>query len=42
MTLSIATLYYYAECHILFVVMLSVIRLGVIMLSVVVPNLSLN
>jgi hypothetical protein len=30
--------YYYAECHVLFTIMLSVIMLNVVMLSVVAPN----
>jgi hypothetical protein len=34
MTLSIATNYHYAECHDLFIVMLSVKMLSVVMLSV--------
>jgi hypothetical protein len=38
MTLSITMLSYYAECHILFTIMLNVIVLRVIMLSVIMLN----
>jgi hypothetical protein len=34
---SIASFCYYAECHILFIIMLNVIMLSVVMLSVVAP-----
>jgi hypothetical protein len=37
MTLSIALLCYYTECHILFTIMLNVVMLSVVMLSVVAP-----
>ncbi len=37
-TFIITTLYHYAECNILFIVMLNVIMLSVIMLSFVAPN----
>ena len=35
MTVSLTTLFYYAECRTLFVVMLNVIMLNVIMLKVI-------
>jgi len=37
-THSLTTLYHYAECHILFVVMVNVVMPSVIMLSVVMVN----
>ncbi len=37
-TLSVTTLCYYAECRVLFVVMLNVVMLNVIMLSVMAPE----
>ncbi len=38
MTLSITMLCYYAECHVLFIIMLNVIILSVAMLNVVILN----
>ncbi len=41
MTLSITALYQYAECPILFIVMLNVILTNVVMLSVIVLNVGM-
>jgi hypothetical protein len=39
MTLSNNDLRRYAECHVLFIIMLNVINLNIVMLSVVAPHL---
>ncbi len=38
MTLSITTLCYYAECCVLFIIMLSVVMLNIVMMNVVMMN----
>ncbi len=39
MALSIIALYHYVECHVLFVVVMSVVSMNVVLLTVVAPNI---